>query len=244
MYASVLIDEVEQDLLDDDNDRWSADEHLANLNASEKLLVYLLPTAFVTTGVYQLVAGSRQSLPDGSSSYPNPSAVDLPQAIELVNITRNMGTDGATPGNAIVPIDKEVLDQMLPNWHAYTADDEIDHCVMDPRDKNKFWVFPPQPDTGMGWVEAVYSSVPPDIEKSGESYDVNINLDDIYAEPLKHCMKFKAYLKDAANSAHDAERALGEWNMFVVLIGRKDLIEKNYSSLRKYYGNSNQNVSQ
>lgn len=238
-YASALIDVVERDLLDEDNDRWEAAEHLENLSSGERQLVYLLPTAYAVTGVYQLVAGTKQALPDGTSSYQDPSANTLAQAIDLIEVTRNMGTDGATEGNAITPIEKDVMDQMLPGWHGATASATVDHFIPDPKDPTSFFVYPPQPSSSMGWIEAVYPGVPPTITADpGPSYDVDINMKDIYIEPLKHYMKFAAYAKNAATSEFDSARAIYEWNQFVTLIGRKDLVERDFNLVKRHrYGN-------
>ena len=252
-YASALMDEVARDLLDeatDDTDRrWPKTELLQFLNAGERQLVFLLPTAYVYTNSYRLVEGTKQSLPDGTASYQDPDGATLPQAVELVGITRNMGSDGETDGTAILRVEKETLDNMLPGWHTATASATVDHYTFDPKDRNKFFVYPPQPATGggptQGWIEAVFSAVPPEIEAAaGPSYDVNINLEDIYVEPLKHYMKFAAYAKNAATSEFDAARAVAEWNQFVTLIGRKDLTERTYNPMRQHSGNSNNRIPQ
>lgn len=227
--ASALIDIVERDLLDEDNDRWTAAEHLENLNAGERQLVYLLPTAYVVIGVYQLIAGTRQSLPDGTSNYQDPSSATLAQASDLMEVSRNMGTDGLTDGNAITPIEKEVMNQMLPGWHTETASATVEHFIPDSKDPTAFYVYPPQPSSSMGWIESVYPGIPTEIA----SADSNINLDDIYTEALKHYMRFAAYSKNAATSQYDATRALGEFNKFVTLIGRKDMIERDLNGARR-----------
>jgi hypothetical protein len=90
----------------------------------------------------------------------------------------------------------------------------------------------------MGYVEAVYSGLPTDISASGDSYDVDINLGDEYARALKAYMKFRAYSIDAAHSIQAAQRALSFWNLFLELIGRKDLIENRYDG-QVNGGNSN-----
>lgn len=238
MYASTIMDEVAADLHDeealDSDRRWPRTDLLEYLNAGERTLVFLLPTAYVVTGVFQLVAGSKQSLPDGTSSFQDPSAATLPQAIEPISFNRNMGSDGQTPGNAISPIKRDVLDRTVPGWHTATASADIDHSIYDPRDRNNFSVYPPQPSSDMGWIEVPYSAVPPEIVAgAGPDYDVDINLEDSYAEPLKHYMRFRAYSKDSAQSQDAASRALSEWNNFVLLIGRKDMVEKKYTTLTR-----------
>lgn len=243
MLASTLIAEVAADIFDGDYERWDEDYHLASLNAGERQLVFFKPTAYIIAGVYQLAAGPRQSLPDGTSSYQDPAAATLLKAIELVEITRNMGTDGLTAGTAIVPVEIQDIDELYPGWRAVTAAATVQHVMFDKNDRTTFSVFPKQPSASMGWIEAVYSAVPTAIATVGGSYAVDCNLSDEYAEPLKNYMKFRAYSMDAANSQYSADRALAHWNLFLMQIGRKDLVEQRYPS-RRNYGNSNQQLSQ
>ena len=222
--ASTIIDEIEVDLSDSDNDKWAESEHLVNLNEAERQLVAFLPTAYTVTKVYQLAEGTRQSLPDGTASYQDPSSNTLPQAIEMVKITRNMGTTGLVDGTAITVVEKAVLDEFLPSWHTATASATVEHYTFDQQDRTEFFVYPPQPSSSMGWVESVYSAVPTALTATSDS----INLHDTYIDPIKHFMKFKAYAKDAKISEFAAARASAEWNLFLTLIGRKDLIERQY----------------
>ena len=72
--------------------RWSTDELLDWLNMAQKQIVLLKPDAYIVTKVMQLSVGTRQSLPDGSSNFQDPSEADLPAGILLIDISRNMGS--------------------------------------------------------------------------------------------------------------------------------------------------------
>lgn len=238
--ASTLIDECESDVLDTDNDRWSTDNWLDFLNAAERQLVYLKPSSYVQTLVYQLVAGTRQSIPDGTSSYQSPAGSTHPEAIDLVDILQNMGTAGTTAGASIHKIDPKDLDEVLPDWRSDTAAATVQHFMFDPNNREEFEVYPPQPSSSMGWVKAVLSVIPTELTAVGDS----INLGDEYREPLKAYMKFRAWSWDAQVSQFAYQRAMDAWNLFVTLIGRKDLVETRLPARRGSHGNTNQRVPQ
>jgi len=240
MYASQLIGEVAADLFDTGYDRWDEDYHLSSLNSAERQLVFLKPTSYVITAVYRLVAGPAQSLPDGSGSYLSPTGVTHPAAIELVGITRNMGTDGLVAGASIHPVDPKDMDELCPGWRAVTAVATVQNYMFNKDDRTVFDVYPKQPSASMGWIEVVYSAVPPEIASVGGSYDVDINLPDEYTEPLKQYMKYRAYDMDAGVSEYSADRALAHLNHFLTQIGRKDLVEQRYP--RRKHGNTDQQL--
>jgi len=241
MLATQIIQQVSSDLFDQaDGDtyaRWSQADLLGFLNIAEKQIVFLKPSSYTVTGTYQLVSGTRQSLPDGTASFADPSLVTLAMAIELIRVIRNMGSDGLTEGDAITSINPKDLDECIPSWRAATANATVLHSVFEPTDRSNFDVYPPQPSgSSPGWVEVLYSAVPPGILISGDT-----NLGDEYAEATKEYMKYLAYDVDAANSQFSAQRAAQHLNSFMLLIGRKDMIEVKYKG--KAYGNADQSVS-
>lgn len=139
-YASTVILEVSEDLNDqasgDTYARWSQADLLKYLNAGERLIVFFKPTSYVVTKTYQLVEGAAQNLPDGSSSYQDPSSNDLPKAIELVRILRNMGGDGLTQGSNIYPVRPQDMEELLPGRH-YTVPELI--LNENPDDSDILW---------------------------------------------------------------------------------------------------------
>ena len=215
-----LIVNVADLLLDPDYNRWTQDYHLASANEGEQLAVVFKPDVYVQTSAFQLVQGTRQSWPSAS--------------VMPINLTRNMGADGLTPGNAITPVDKSTMDLFRPDWHDATYENAVvDHLIFDERDPEKFWVYPAQPASPQ-YVEGIYGSVPSAIA----STSANINLPDIYGNTLKQYMLFRAWSLDAAVSPQAANRALQAWNLFVTTLDRKDLMERAYSPKLVNYGNS------
>lgn len=222
--ASVPIAEAQTDLFDPDGDRWTGTIMMNYLNAGEQQIAFFKPTAYVVTGVYQLVAGTKQSLPDGSASFQDPSANTLEQAVELVRFSRNMGSDGATAGDSIYTVNPVDMDELSPGWRSVTAAATVVNVIFNPDDRTVFDVYPAQPSSSMGWIEAKYSAVPTALTAGTDS----LNLNDEYLEPLKVYMKFRAYSLDAANSQFARAQAVAFWNLFLSLIGRKDLVEQQY----------------
>lgn len=227
-------------MLDEGYDRWEEADWLDFLNSGERQLIFFKPSSYPVTGVYQLVEGTKQDLPDGTSSYQNPSASNLAQAVELIDITRNMGAAGTTPGASIHKVNPKDLDELIPDWRSATASATVLHFMFDPNDRTKFEVYPPQPSSSMGWIETVYSAIPTEIAATGN----NINLRDEYVEPLKNYMKFRAFSWDAQVSQFAYQRALDAWNLFLTQIGRKDLVERRLPAKRGSHGNANQPVPQ
>jgi hypothetical protein len=175
-------------LQDPTNIRWPQAELLDWLNDGQREIALLKPNVFVKNIAVQLVAGTKQSLPtDG---------------VSLIDVVRNMGTAGNTPGDAIRVVTREILDAQIKNWHSSTASATAKHYVYTPLDPKTFYVYPPQPGTGMNQVEIIYVASPADATLVG-----TITIDDIYMTALLDYILFRAYTKDAeyANNAQLAQ---------------------------------------
>jgi hypothetical protein len=221
-----LITAVSDVLLDPDNDRWDDDFHLESVNQAQRLIVILKPDALIVTSTFQLVAGTRQSLPSGATG--------------LNRVIKNMGT-GSTPGDIITMVSKSAMDAFLPGWHSVTADATVEHYMYDERNPTVFDVYPPQPVADQGYVEASYQATPTVLTTPASD---NIQLADIYQDPIQNLMIARAYSLDAANSANAAQRALTAYNQAMMTIDRKDLVERIYSAKVEKNVNNNSNVRQ
>jgi hypothetical protein len=241
--AADIIADVASDIEDTAYETWSQDDHLAYLNAAENLIAVLKPDSYNPDLIYQLQAGTRQQIPDGTATFLDPDGNTLPRAIEVIRFGRNMGSDGETPGADIKLIAQSDMDEACPDWRSDIEDPEIIHAIFDKNDRRRFEVYPPQPSSGMGWMELIATAIPTPIEKDGDSYDVSINLGDEYLQAIRAYMKFRAYGRDAKWSQFAAQRALDAWNLFVTMIGRKDLIEKQLPAMRGQNVAGSQTVS-
>jgi len=225
VYASTLFTEIDAILLDADKARWPDAEKLKYLNAGQRQSVIFKPDVYTINDVYKLAAGSKQSVPDGTSTYQNATGGTLKECIQLIRLVRNMGTNGLTAGAIIPPIGADMLDAYNPDWHTDTALAAVQNYIFNDDDPRHFYVTPP--NLGTGYVEAVFSAYPADVvAAAGPSYDVAITLSNIYRDVLVNYILYRCYAKDAALSPYNAQRADYYWNLFVMGLERKDLVKK------------------
>jgi hypothetical protein len=208
--AAEILDRVRTILQDTTSGgmRWKDEEMLQWLNDGQREVALLKPDATAVNDDVKLIAGTLQSIPDGG--------------ISLLNITRNMGTDGASPGKAVRIVDRDILDIENPNWHIDTANSEVLHYVYDTDDPEHFWVYPPQPTANMGYINMVYSSSPAAV--ANFTATTSITIPDIYSNQLVDYMLFRCYSKDAGY-AGNAERANTHLNLFRQSLGAKTNVE-------------------
>ena len=180
-------------LQDTTNVRWPTDELVKWVNDAQLEIVKLVPDAYTKSESVQLVPGTKQSLPASG--------------IRLIEVVRNMGGAGSTPGRAVRKVPRMVLDTQHPDWHS-ESDAVVKHYIFDTRDPKRFYVYPGQPSPA-NYVELVYSAAPPAVAIS----DV-ISIDDVYANSILHCVLYFAYLKDADYAAND-QRAANAWQVFL-----------------------------
>lgn len=187
---------------------WLEADLLLYLNDGVRQIVVKKPDANPVNAVVQLVAGSKQAIPSGG--------------LAMMDITRNMGAAGLTPGNNITLVDKAVLGAVLPNWTGVTASATVIHWIYDQKDPKVFYVYPPQPGTGMGYVEMVYSAVPGAIVIGAV-----IPIDDGYENALLNFILYRAWLKKQPALAQ------GYWNLFLSDLGLREKEEDENDPNRK-----------
>jgi len=200
-----IVDKVESLLQDTTNARWPVLELVGWLNEAQKETVREKPEAYTTTTAVQLTAGTKQSIPAGG--------------ILLIDVIRNMGTDGTTAGNAIRIADRRLLDTHVPDWHhTKNSTQYVDNYVFDERNPKIYFVSPPS--DGNNYVEICYSTIPATVA-AGQ----NIILDDIYESVIIDYMLYRAYSKDA-DYTNNAQRAISHYQAFLIALGQQDKAEK------------------
>ena len=202
ILAQTILDSAATLLQDTGYARWLAPEMLGYLNEGQREAVLVKPSAYVVVGPLVTVAGTKQTLPD--------------DAIALIDVTRNMGTDGATPGRVIRAIGRQLLDNINPAWHTATASATTKHFVHNALVPKVWYAYPPQPAAGRGQVEVAYSASPPDVAAVGDP----ITLDDAYAPALGYYVLYRAYNRDA-EYAGNAQEAARYYSLFMGLLGAK-----------------------
>lgn len=203
--AASIIAKAQTILQDSTGVRWPDTELLGWLNDGQREIVLFKPNAFVKNTAVKLVGGTKQALPaDG---------------VQLLDVVRNMGTDGQTPGRAVRITMREVLDSQLPNWHIETATTEAQHYMYSFLDPKNYYVYPPQPTSGQGYVELIYAASPTEAALNG-----TITLDDIYQTVLVDYILYRAYSKDTEFSA-DQNRAAAHQSAYIAALTGKAKVE-------------------
>lgn len=178
-----VVTRVGQLLQDTTHIRWPLVEKLQYITDAAREVCFFKPDACVKTTVVSLVAGTKQSIPaDGTT---------------LIDIVRNMGAGGATAGTAPRAVTREILDAQLPGWHASTASAEVNHYTFDPQNQRVFYVYPPQPSSGTGSLEVVYSAEPGNAAENG-----TLDLDGTWVPAIVNYTLYRCYSKDAEYAAN------------------------------------------
>lgn len=176
--AASIITRVRELLIDNGSPpRWTDAELLRHLSDGQRAIARADPTAVQKVATVQLAVGTRQSLPaDGES---------------LLTITRNMGTNGTTPGRAVRVVRRDIIDDQNPMWHTDPKVSTIYNYIYDPTDNRAFFVYPPS--NGQGHVEISYCYTPAEIDSTSDVLDVT----DSYTTPLTDYVMFRALQKDS-----------------------------------------------
>lgn len=177
--------------------RWQEKLMVQALNNAHRCIAKYVPMACARLDAVKLVPGSRQQI----ENIPSANCIMLngssPTAnvygTQLLDVVRNMGTDGLTPGKAIRKIDRDVLDAMNPDWHTVTGT-SIRSVVFNRDTPRVYYVSPGVPASPAVWVELSYAAKPAAIPDGGApgseiyansgSNTQTIQLDDVFADDL------------------------------------------------------------
>jgi len=197
ILASTIIDNAARQLFDIDNIRWSRAELLSYLNDGQRAIVSIVPEATGTTQNISLISGTKQSIPtDGWM---------------LLEVTRNMGLDGNTPGRAVKFADRAILDETNPTWYSTATSTTQTIYMYNVRDRMNFYVYPPSPGTNK--LEIIYSKIPADVTEA-----TVISIADVYSPALLDYILFRAYSKNV--EFVDQQKAPGHLQAFMAVLGR------------------------
>lgn len=177
-----LLDQGLDILQDNDRDGFDYPDLLNWYNFGQRLLVGYLPDANALVEIVKLAVGVRQSLPARSTG--------------LVNVYRNMGADGLTPGPAITPSSIEMIKAFDLNWATATAAAVTNNFMRDPIDKNNFYVYPPS--DGTGYIEYEFGQVPPIAvyDEPGVWESLMVGVHEKYVDSLLNYILYRSYDKD------------------------------------------------
>ena len=159
--AQAIIDKAKGALNDPEAVHWPLPELVGYLNDAQSATVLARPEANPKVIQMKLEPGTRQKIPDGDGAAADIRPVGI-KAYSLIDVVRNMGRNGATPGRAIRPCGRETLDQCNPSWHSDPASDTTINFIYDTRNRETFYVWPAA--TGAAWIEMVIAVSPKQIE--------------------------------------------------------------------------------
>lgn len=202
ILASAIFDKALELLVDEAGIRWQPEKLRGWLNTGQRELVVLKPNALTKNEAVAVVAGSKQTLPAAG--------------LVLIDVIRNMGDGGTTPGRAITSISRDALDTVMPDWHSMEGSAVAKHYVYDVRDPKTFYLYPPQPADTTQQVEIVYSVAPVDLTAATQP----IAVDDIYEGCMIDYVLYRAYSKDGV-SPGNKELALAHYQAFQTALGVK-----------------------
>lgn len=203
--VSSVISKVQTILQDTTGIRWPDTELLGWINDGQREIVLYKPNSFVKNTGVQLTTGTKQTLPaDG---------------VQLIDVVRNLGTTGGSPGRAIRITMREILDSQVPGWHYATPAAEVKHYMYSNLDPKTYYVYPPQPASGQNYVELIYGAAPTECSLGG-----TITLDDIYQTILVDYCLYRAYSKDTEFAA-DQNRAKQHQDAYIAALTGKAKVE-------------------
>jgi hypothetical protein len=202
VLASAVIDRVRRQLIDEKTTRrWSDTELLGWVSDAQRAIVAGSPSYGEATSVFALGVGTRQNLPDTTH--------------QLLDIQRNMGVDGDTPGRTVRVVSREVLDTMNPDWHSMTKATVVENYIYDPERPTVFYVYPP--NNGTGKIELSLAVTPVELT------DINsqIAVSDICQTAIFDYVMFRAHQKDSDYAAGEGKAGV-YLSLFMAFMGQLD----------------------
>lgn len=206
-----IVEEVASELADTSYITWSKSELTGYLNDAQRQIALVRPDASSAVENITLVAGTKQSIPS--------------DARRLLDITRNMGSDGSTPGKPIRATEAETLNLFRPTWHSEAGRTVIKNFVYDERTPDTFYVYPPAHAATTVIIEAKLAKNPTDI--SDVDNDA-ISLNDVYISPIRDWMLYRAYSKEV-DSTDSRSLAVQHLNSFYQALGVKSKVDVSMS---------------
>lgn len=234
MLAAYPIRMVSQILQDKTHVLWTLNDLIDALNAATYALASIRPDSKSTIVAVTLAAGTKQAIPTGG--------------VRLLNITRNMGVNGTTPGKAVTLAQINSFNLTRPGWHTDKTSTVVRHFLFDNRAPKDFYVWPPVPATPVVQVEMVYSGEPTLIPLTTDApaYDPltqQLDVSGTFVNPLLEFMLFRAYMKDGKTKNEMlANQHLQQFYSFLGFDSQKAAIHSQENRDRPYSGMVTQSV--
>lgn len=150
--------------------RWTEIEQVTYANYGQVAIAKYLPMAGSRCDAIKLRTGTKQDLTNvlAAAIIPGDGSTSADAfGIQLLDIIRNMGADGATPGRVVRIVDVETKDSNDPDWHTKTGA-VVREFVFDKTLPKVFYVVPGVPAATNVWVELAWMAEPRRITAGGE----------------------------------------------------------------------------
>jgi len=199
---------------------WSQQELVDHLNDACIVIYKFLPAAGSRVDAIKLKPGTRQTIEQVAASDCIPGDGTTPTAPifgnSLIEVTRNMGVDGVTPGRVIRGVTRDTMDSVSPDWHTKTGS-YVKSFMYDARTPRVFYVTPAV--LGTQWVEIAWTAQPVRVPNTGsEDYSADgtstetIKIPDQFLDEIVNFIVAKANMKDSKLA--DANKAAAFTNLF------------------------------
>lgn len=199
--------------------RWTEIELVQYINLGQMAIATYLPHAGARVDAVKLVPGTRQDITKILAANIKPSdgsvAADT-HGISVVDVVRNMGANGATPGTVLRRIDEYTKSTNDPEWHTRTAAKPTTF-MSDGKTPKTFYVSPGVPSAPDVWVELKWMASPADVPAGGapesEVYKPDgastalLGIDDQFVDDLRHYVLAAAYMKGNRSEINMAKAA-------------------------------------
>lgn len=194
-----LLDQALELLQDVDTDQFEYSTLIDWYNFGQRLIVSYIPDANAVVDTMKLASGSKQSIPV--------------RGLGLINVYRNMGTDGETPGAAVIRATIEAVKAFDLNWAMATATSPVSNFMQDAMDKTIFYTYPPS--DGTGYIELEFGQVPPIAvyDAAGVWENLMVGVHEKYIDSLLNYVLHRCYDKDT-DFPGNLERSEYHRNMF------------------------------
>ena len=160
------------------------------------------PDASSTVSDVSLVAGSRQSLPDGG--------------LRILDVLGNAS------GTAVRLVNMQDIDAALPDWRSLNTTTDVQEVMVDERAPGVFWVYPA--NNGNGSLSTIYTTTPATVT----SPDDDLPVTDKYAPVVLEWLLYLMFSRDSERSPNQT-RASTHKQTFFDLLGIKTQVDMAYS---------------
>lgn len=197
--------------------RWTEIELVNYANYGQLAIAKYLPQAGSRVDSIRLQPGTRQDLTKVLTANIIPgdgSAAADTNGIALLDLVRNTGANGSTPGRVISIVDRDTLDSNDPDWHTRVGT-AVREYVYDKELPKVFWVSPGVHAVTQVWVDVEWLVEPKRIPAGGEPTAENYKYDgasttllgihDQFVEDLHNYVVAVALLKGSKNTVNAAK---------------------------------------